>query len=61
MVTAGFGMLNCVGPGACHSMYATIDLHLLSNFSPLLRGGEQHDSEGTLAASGPVPPGPEGY
>ena len=49
----------CVESGDCHSMYATTDLRLLSNFCPVLRGDEQNDSEGTLAASGPVPSGPE--
>ena len=52
------GMMYCVGPEDRHSMLAHTDLHLLSIFCPALGGNEQHDSQGTLAASGPVPPGP---
>ena len=36
-------------------------LHLVSVFCPPLRGDEQHDADGALAPSGPVPPGPPGY
>ncbi len=53
------GMMYCVGPEDRHSMHARSDLHLLSVFCPALTGDEQHDAEGTLAASGdPLPPGP---
>ncbi len=52
------GTMYCVGPDDRHAMHAESDLHLLSVFCPALEGGEQHDAEGTLPASGPVPPGP---
>ena len=42
--------------GAFSSSYGT-DLHLLSIFSPALKGDEQHDEEGALPPSGPTPPG----
>lgn len=54
------GMGYVVGPGDRHEMRADSDLHLLCVFSPALRGDEQHDAEGTLAPSGPVPAGPGG-
>jgi quercetin dioxygenase-like cupin family protein len=47
-----------VGPRDRHRLRATTDLHLLSVFSPALKGDEQHDEEGALSPSGPVPPGP---
>ena len=53
------GMMYCVGPQDRHSMFAKSDLHLLSIFCPALQGDEMHDAEGTLAASGPIPPGPQ--
>jgi L-ectoine synthase len=52
------GMMYCVGPADRHSMFAKTDLHLLSIFCPALQGDEMHDDEGTLAPSGPIPPGP---
>lgn len=53
------GMMYCVGPEDRHSMHALSDLHLLFVFCPALTGDEQHDADGTLAASGDaVPPGP---
>ncbi len=54
------GTMYCVGPEDRHSMHAIGDLHLISVFCPALRGDEMHDAEGTLAPSGPVPPGPSG-
>ena len=54
------GMVYCVGPRDRHRLSATSDLHLVSIFSPALRGDEMHDAEGTLPPSGPVPPGPGG-
>ena len=51
----------CVGPKDRHRLRAHSDLHLLSVFCPPLVGDEQHDDEGTLAPSGPIPPGPPGY
>ena len=54
------GMMYCVGPNDRHAMHAEEDLHLISVFNPPLRGDEIHDGEGTLAASGPIPPGPKG-
>jgi L-ectoine synthase len=52
------GVAYQVGPQDRHRVRATADLHLISIFCPALRGDEQHDSEGTLPPSGPVPPGP---
>ena len=52
------GMAYNVGPRDRHTVRAQSDLHLLSIFNPPLRGDEQHDKEGTLPPSGPVPPGP---
>ncbi len=46
-----------VGPRDRHRLGATTDLHLLSIFSPALKGDEQHDEEGALPPSGPTPPG----
>ena len=54
------GAMYCVGPRDRHAMHARSDLHLLSIFCPALAGGERHDSDGALAPSGPVPPGPDG-
>jgi L-ectoine synthase len=51
--------LYCVGPPDRHRLSAASDLHILSVFCPPLRGDEQHDADGALAASGPVPPGPD--
>jgi len=50
-----------VGPKDRHRLRAHTDIHLLSMFCPPLVGDEQHDGDGALAASGPVPPGPPGY
>ena len=52
--------LYCVGPKDRHRVSAVSDLHVLSVFCPPLRGDEQHDADGALTASGPVPPGPGG-
>jgi L-ectoine synthase len=54
------GLAYCVGPRDRHRLRATTDLHLVSIFCPAPRGDEQHDAEGTLPPSGPVPPGPAG-
>jgi L-ectoine synthase len=54
------GVAYCVGPRDRHRLRAETDLHLVSIFSPPLRGDELHDAEGSLAPSGPVPPGPGG-
>ncbi len=51
------GTIYMVGPEDQHNIRADTDLHLLSVFNPPLRGDEQHDTEGTLPASGPLPPG----
>ncbi|MEE8533006.1 MAG: ectoine synthase [Alphaproteobacteria bacterium] len=53
------GTMYCVGPPDRHSMHAHTDLHLVSVFCPALKGDEMHDGEGTLAPSGPIPPGPK--
>ncbi len=52
------GMAYYVGPKDRHKLKAVTDVHLLSIFSPPLKGDEQHDADGSLAPSGPVPPGP---
>ena len=57
--TLSDGTLYCVGPADRHAMRAHTNLRLLSVFCPALHGNEQHDEEGTLAASGPIPPGPQ--
>jgi L-ectoine synthase len=54
----GPGVAYNVGPRDRHRLRATADLHLLSVFCPAPHGDEQHDDEGTLPPSGPVPPGP---
>jgi L-ectoine synthase len=48
-----------VGPEDRHRLRAETDMHLVSIFCPPLEGHEQHDADGALAGSGPVPPGPE--
>jgi L-ectoine synthase len=53
------GMAYYVGPRDRHLVRAITDLHLLSIFSPPLKGDEQHDADGSLSPSGPIPPGPE--
>lgn len=50
-----------VGPKDRHRVRAQTDIHLVSVFCPPLAGNEQHDKDGALAPSGPVPPGPSGY
>ena len=50
-----------VGPKDRHQLSAETDLHLASVFCPPLEGTEQHDSDGALEPSGPVPSGPPGY
>jgi len=57
----GPGSAYYVGPKDRHQLRCHTDVHLLSIFSPPLRGDEQHDADGALEPSGPVPPGPEGY
>jgi L-ectoine synthase len=46
-----------VGPDDRHRVESDTDLHLLSLFNPPLQGDEQHDKEGTLPPSGPLPSG----
>ena len=46
------GVAYNVGPRDRHRLRATTGLHLLSIFSPALRGDEQHDAEGALGPSG---------
>jgi L-ectoine synthase len=52
------GMAYNVGPADRHRVLAHTDMHLVSIFCPPLVGNEQHDADGALAPSGPVPPGP---
>jgi L-ectoine synthase len=52
------GTMYFVGPDDRHSVAASSDLHLLSIFNPALQGDEQHDEEGTLPSTGPLPAGP---
>lgn len=47
-----------VGPKDRHKLRAITDVHLLSVFSPALKGDEQHDADGSLPPTGPIPPGP---
>ena len=54
------GTMYIVGPDDRHSIEAVSDLHLISIFNPPLQGDEQHDEEGTLPSSGPLPPGMKG-
>ena len=55
------GMAYNVGPKDRHRVTAHSDLHYISVFCPPLIGTEQHDRDGALSPSGPVPPGPPGY
>ena len=55
------GVAYNVGPKDRHRFRAHSDVHLLSVFNPPLEGHELHDADGSLAPSGPVPPGPPGY
>jgi quercetin dioxygenase-like cupin family protein len=57
----GPGVSYNVGPKDRHRLRADTDLHLVSVFCPPLEGHEQHDADGALTPSGPVPPGPPGY
>lgn len=54
------GVSYTVGPEDRHRVRweTGSDIHVISIFCPPLVGTERHDAEGTLAASGPVPPGP---
>ena len=54
-----FGTMYMVGPKDRHVLEAIEDLHLLSVFCPPLGGEEEHDADGTLSPSGPVPSGPD--
>jgi quercetin dioxygenase-like cupin family protein len=54
------GVAYNVGPKDRHKLRAISGLHLLSVFSPALKGDEQHDEAGALRPSGSVPPGPGG-
>lgn len=54
------GTMYIVGPDDRHSIEAVSDLHLISIFNPPLQGDEQHDEEGTLPTTGPLPPGMRG-
>lgn len=47
-----------VGPKDRHKLRAVTDVHLISVFCQPLRGDEQHDADGSLPPTGPVPPGP---
>jgi len=52
------GMAYYVGPKDRHKLRAITDVHLLSVFSPPLKGDEQHDADGSLPPTGAIPPGP---
>ena len=54
------GTLYVVGPDDRHSVRTCTELHAISIFNPPLVGDEQHDEDGALAASGPLPLGPPG-
>ncbi len=47
-----------VGPKDRHRLRAYGNMHIVSIFCPPLVGDEQHDPDGAVPASGPVPPGP---
>jgi L-ectoine synthase len=55
------GILYNVGPKDRHRLSAETAMHLVSVFCPPLAGHEQHDADGSLEPSGPVPAGPPGY
>ena len=55
------GILYNVGPKDRHRLSAETAMHLVSVFCPPLAGHEQHDADGALESSGPVPAGPPGY
>ena len=55
------GILYNVGPKDRHRLSAESAMHLVSVFCPPLVGHEQHDADGALEPSGPVPTGPPGY
>ena len=55
------GVLYNVGPKDRHRISTETAIHLVSVFCPPLEGHEQHDADGALEPSGPVPPGPPGY
>lgn len=55
------GMSHSVGPKDRHRLHAVIDMHLAAMFCPPLVGNEQHDKDGALAPSGPVPLGSQGH
>ena len=68
--TVGPGDCYQVGPNDRHTFEALGDehrlsaetaMHLVSVFCPPLAGHEQHDADGALEPSGPVPAGPPGY
>ncbi|MBT5415858.1 MAG: hypothetical protein HOH66_17915 [Rhodospirillaceae bacterium] len=52
------GTMHIVGPKDRHTVEAKTDLHVISVFCPALAGDELHDADGSLAPSGPIPPGP---
>ncbi len=55
-----FGTMHVVGPKDRHIVESFSGLHVISVFCPALQGDEQHDADGALSPSGPIPPGPEG-
>jgi L-ectoine synthase len=55
------GMAYNVGPKDRHRVRARTDIHLVSIFCPPLSDDEQHDVDGVLAPSGPLPPGPKRF
>ncbi len=57
----GPGVSYNVGPKDRHVVRTHTDMVLISVFCPPLQGDEMHNADGTLAPSGPIPPGPLGY
>jgi quercetin dioxygenase-like cupin family protein len=49
------GVLYVVGPNDRHRLHLAEDTHLVSVFSPPLKGDERHDEHGAYPPSGPVP------
>ena len=52
-----YGTTYLVGPEDRHVLESIENAYVLSVFCPPLAGDEQHDADGALALSGPVPPG----
>ena len=54
------GAIYMVGPTDHHRISVAADLHAVSIFNPPLAIGADYDENGTVAPSGPIPPGQKG-